>query len=69
MSDAIKKKYEDITPQEWQDYCWAYDPYEDVCIRTYKRVAPPNDGYEYQEVTAIEDKEQKWIRGLKKGEE
>lgn len=66
MSDE-QKHYDDITPEEWAGWAWSpVDSFSDLYVRSYRKVEPPNDGYEYTDVTAFGDTEQKWARGLPK---
>lgn len=67
MESAIEKKYEDITPEDWRKYAWVKtSEFSDMYIRAYKKTQPPNDGYDYQDATALGDAVQVWVRGLKK---
>ena len=69
MSDEVKH-YDEITSEDWKQWEWApFDNFSDLYVRTYKKTEPPNDGYEYIDVTSAGDAEQKWARGLLKEEE
>ena len=57
-----------ITKREWREYEWtciteAGDE-SPVYLRGAKLKPPPNDEYEYDEVTRIEDTEQRWARRM-----
>jgi len=66
---TIQKKYDDITPQEWSEYKWfMVDSFSDEYVRGAKKTQPPDDGYEYVDVTALGDAEQNWVRGKMKDE-
>lgn len=62
----IKLAVREITKEEWEAYKWEgvrdyiYDSM--IWIRGVKRTQPPDDGYEYEEVTHPVDTEQKWAR-------
>ena len=64
----IIKKYEDITSEEWKKWRWTYSPYEDVYIRTVKRVEVPDDGFYYLDVTSCSNDTEQYVKGLRKDE-
>jgi hypothetical protein len=51
----------DITKQEWSEYQWIR-VMGNQFVRGIKYTRPPEDGYEYTEVTTFGDSEQKWSR-------
>lgn len=56
---------DDIQNWTWFHLDWLKNP---VCVRGVRITQPPDDGYEYTEITSFGDYEQKWQRGKKKGE-
>jgi len=50
-----------ITKEEWRAYKWIRVG-EARFLRGIKITQPPDDGYEYVEVTTFSDTEQKWAR-------
>jgi len=67
--NQIQKHYDDITSEEWAGWAWSpVDSFSDMYCRSYKKIEPPNDGYEYVDVTTFGDTEQKWARGILKDE-
>jgi len=54
-----------ITRDDWNKIEFIEVPMDsdtDVFIRGIRQTRPPDDGYEYMEVTTLSDKEQKWAR-------
>jgi hypothetical protein len=52
-----------ITKEEWRAYSWTkVGP--NTFIRGIRYTLPPDDGYEYVEITSFNDDEQKWVRAL-----
>lgn len=70
MTEATQKKYDEITPEEWAKYVWyPIDSFSDVYVRSYEKTTPPDDEYEYVDVTAMGDSKQQWVRGMLKEDE
>ena len=67
MSEIIKTE-EELTAEDWREYHWIFDDIHKYYIRSYRKTYPPNDGYNYIDITSLSDVEQIWIRGSKKEE-